>query len=74
MESLKKEIPGDAIDKFCVKEFGALPKGNILPSEVYSKSDASLEDKFIEIAKTCFDKELTKYKAATMVCRLEMFL
>ena len=74
MESLKKEIPGVAIDRFCVKEFGKLPQGSILPSEVYNKSKASLEDKFIEIAKTCFDQELSKYKAATMVCRLEMFL
>ena len=74
MEEFKKEIPAERIDAFCTKEFGKLPVGNILPSEVFHNSSAPIEERFMEIAKTCYLSELSRNKAGTMVCRFEMYL
>lgn len=74
MESVKKEIPSEKVDKFFVKEFGKIPKGTVLPSEIFHNSSAPLEERFIEIAQRCFSTELSTYKAGTMICRFERFL
>lgn len=50
MKSVKKEIPSEKVDKFFVKEFGKIPKGTMLPSEIFHNSSAPLEERFIEIA------------------------
>ena len=74
MENVKKEIPIEKVDEFFKQEFGSLPKDTALPSEIYSKSSAPMEIRFMEIAAKCYGKPLARYSAGTMVCRFEMFL
>ena len=74
MENVKKAIPAEKVDKFFKKEFGNIPKGSPLPSELFQSSSASIETKFIEIAQQLYSVTISKDSAGKMLSRFEMSL
>ena len=75
MNTYKKEIPNEQIDKFFNKEFGAHNKcSDTLPSEIFRSGKGDMAERFAEIAEKVYGKKISIHNANVMICRFEMFL